>query len=423
MDSIEVDCDNCFMKLLGAVAALALLVFAACSADAEKSPPVPNIINGGSDISDLEGVAEPSTKLPIATNGFVEDLPESEGTEIEIQRPRSPALSPASTERGNQLPSAVLPALERETDPEVYFGVVDVDGSCLRVRESAGFDGRVLDCVGNDVLLQDLHRWVEVEPDGTIWRMVRTPAGLEGWAASEFLLEGGSSESLVSAPPPVPTSTASPVQIVTNPPIAGTPTLENSPEVVTSLTGLLVPVAGACLPELEILLPNAPREYRAGIHEGIDLYDGVACVPVERGTEVLAVAEGTVIRADRDFVEMTLGELDELLARSEENGFTTEEDLDRFRGRQVWIDHGDGFISRYAHLVEVAPDLEVGDEVIAGQVIGGVGNSGTVEGVSDADAPVHLHFEIRIGDSYLGEGLSHAEVLSLLRKVFTLGRH
>ena len=68
---------------------LAMLLFAACSVDAEKSPPVPNIISGASDISDLEGVAEPSTKLPIATNGFVEGLPESEGTTIERQRPRS----------------------------------------------------------------------------------------------------------------------------------------------------------------------------------------------------------------------------------------------------------------------------------------------------------------------------------------------
>ena len=388
---------------------LALLVFAACSVDAEESPPVPRI-NGGSDISDLEGVIEPSTKLPVATNDLVDGLPQSEGTAIERQRRGRPALSPASTERGDQLPSAVLPALEQETDPGAYFGVVDVDGSCLRVRESAGFDSKVLDCVGNDVLLQDLGRWVEVESGGVIWRMVRTPTGLEGWAASEFLLEEGPSEFLVSTPPSVPTS----------PPVAGTPSLENSPEAVTSLTGLLVPVAGACLPELEPLLPNAPREYRAGIHEGIDLYDGVACVPLEKGTEVLAVADGTVIRADRDFVEMTLEELDELLMRSQGNGFTMEEDLDRFRGRQVWIDHGDGFISRYAHLVEVAPDLEVGDEIVAGQVIGGVGNSGTLEGVRDADAPVHLHFEIRIGDSYLGEGLSHAEVLSLLRKVFTI---
>ena len=409
------------MKLLGAVVVLALLVFAACSVDAEKSPPVPNIISGGSDISDLEGVAEPSTKLPVATNGFVEDLPESEGAAIERQRPRTPALSPASAEEGDQLPSAVLSALEQEIDPEAYFGVVDVDGSCLRVREPAGFDGKVLDCVGNDVLLQDLHRWVEIESGGMIWRMVRTPAGLEGWAASEFLLEVGPSEFLVRTPPPVPTSTTSPDQIVTSPPVAGTPALENSLEAVASLTGLLMPVVDACLPELELLLPNAPREYRAGIHEGIDLYDGVACVPVERGTEVVAMADGTVIRADRDFVEMTLGELDELLVRSQENGFTTEEDLDRFRGRQVWIDHGDGFISRYAHLMEVTPDLEVGDEVIAGQVIGGVGSSGTLEGVRDADAPVHLHFEIRIGDSYLGEGLSHAEVLSLLRKVFIIG--
>ena len=38
--------------------------------------------------------------------------------------------------------------------------------------------------------------------------------------------------------------------------------------------------------------------------------------------------------------------------------------------------------------MEVTPDLEAGDEVIAGQVIGDVGNSGTLEGVRDANAPV-----------------------------------
>ena len=87
-------------------------------------------------------------------------------------------------------------------------------------------------------------------------------------------MERGPSEFLVSTPPPVPTST----------PVAGTPALDSSLEAVTSLIGLLMPVASACLPELELLLPNVPREYRAGIHEGINLYDGVACVPLERGT-------------------------------------------------------------------------------------------------------------------------------------------
>ena len=223
------------------------------------------------------------------------------------------------------MPLAVLPALEPEADPEAHFSVVDVDGSCLRVRESAGFDGKILDCVGNGALLQDLGSWVEVEAAGVIWRMVRTPAGFDGWAASEFLLKGDPSELLVDTPTPVPTSTPSPAEIVTSPPVVGTPTLENPPEAVASLTGLLVPIAGACLPELEDLLPNTPREYRAGVHEGIDLYDGVACVLLERGTEVLAIADGTIIRADTDFAEMTLGELDELLMRSQENGFTTED--------------------------------------------------------------------------------------------------
>lgn len=184
------------------------------------------------------------------------------------------------------------------------------------------------------------------------------------------------------------------------------------------LKDLAMPIDGACLPEIASLLPNAPRKYRAGIHEGIDFYDGYVCTPIKKGTEVVAVGPGVVMRADNEFVEMTIEELGQLLERSQEAGYTEEEDLDKFRGRQVWVDHGGGIVSRYAHLMTVASGMELGEEVEVGEVLGTVGNSGTPDGVRDPDADIHLHFEIRIGQSYLGEGLAYKELLAELDSVF-----
>ena len=184
------------------------------------------------------------------------------------------------------------------------------------------------------------------------------------------------------------------------------------------LGDLVMPINGACLPETVSLLPNAPRKYRAGIHEGIDFYDGYVCAPIKKGTEVVAVGPGVVIRADNEFVEMTIEEVGQLMGRSQEAGYTEEEDLDRFRGRQVWVDHGEGIVSRYAHLMTVASGIELGKEVEVGEVLGTVGNSGTPDGVRDPDADIHLHFEIRIGQSYLGEGLVYKELLAELNRVF-----
>ena len=185
---------------------------------------------------------------------------------------------------------------------------------------------------------------------------------------------------------------------------------------------LVMPINGACLPEIPSLLPNAPRRYRAGIHEGIDFYDGYVCAPVRKGTEVVAVGSGVVIRADHDFVEMTTEQVGQLLRRSQEMGYTEEEDLDRFRGRQVWVDHGEGIVSRYAHLMTVESGIEAGEEVVGGEVIGTVGNSGTPGGVLGPDSDIHLHFEIRIGQSYLGEGLAYKDLLEELKGMFADSR-
>lgn len=154
--------------------------------------------------------------------------------------------------------------------------------------------------------------------------------------------------------------------------------------------GLAVPIDGAPVPADLELLPNAPRDFRAGWHEGIDF-------PAASGTAVRAVAAGTIVRIDREFQEWAGEARDAALADAVRLGYTSAATLDRIRGRQVWIDHGNGIVSRYAHLSAVA-GLAVGAAVARGAVVGSVGSSGYPEG-----GP-HLHLEIRVGTSYLGDG-------------------
>jgi len=193
----------------------------------------------------------------------------------------------------------------------------------------------------------------------------------------------------------------------------------SSTAVPVPLQGMVMPIEGACLPELPTLWPGAPRPYRHGVHEGVDFYPGHSCVPIGRGTPVRAAARGVVVRADLDYVPLTAPELKELLARAAAQGYTDAEALDRFRGRQVWIDHGGGVVTRYAHLDAIAPAIRVGAWVEAGEVIGYVGNTGTPEEVAAPDSEFHLHFEIRVGDGYLGQGLPPEEAMALYRRAFS----
>lgn len=58
-------------------------------------------------------------------------------------------------------------------------------------------------------------------------------------------------------------------------------------------------------------------------------------------------------------------------------------------GNYVIIDHGDGFQTLYGHMAEYY--VEVGQTVSQGQVIGKMGNTGRVYGVTG----IHVHFEVR----------------------------
>ena len=56
-------------------------------------------------------------------------------------------------------------------------------------------------------------------------------------------------------------------------------------------------------------------------------------------------------------------------------------------GKMVEIDHGNGLSTRYGHLSQI--DVNVGDEVRIGQVVGRMGSTGRSTGP-------HLHYETRI---------------------------
>lgn len=87
-------------------------------------------------------------------------------------------------------------------------------------------------------------------------------------------------------------------------------------------------------------------------HEGID-------IAVPRGTPVYAPGEGVVTFAGRK------GDY----------------------GNLVELDHGTGYGTRFGHLSQI--DVEVGDRVMKGQIVGLVGSTGRSTGP-------HLHYEVRM---------------------------
>lgn len=78
------------------------------------------------------------------------------------------------------------------------------------------------------------------------------------------------------------------------------------------------------------------------------------------------------------------------------NGYLSSSDLRWTYGTFVVIDHGNGYLTYYAHLS--SRTVSVGDKVTQGQTIGYSGNTGRVSPAPTASnkyAGTHLHFEIR----------------------------
>lgn len=71
------------------------------------------------------------------------------------------------------------------------------------------------------------------------------------------------------------------------------------------------------------------------------------------------------------------------------NGVVTEAGWKGGYGNMIEVDHGNGLKTRYGHLSKV--DVQVGDSIARGQVVGFVGSTGRSTGP-------HLHYELRLND-------------------------
>jgi len=124
-----------------------------------------------------------------------------------------------------------------------------------------------------------------------------------------------------------------------------------------------------------------------------------------------------VVRALVDYEPITAAQADAWATQSISLGYTPPEVLDGYRGRQIWIDHGGGVMSRYAHLGSIEPGIVEGVEVARGQVIASVGNSGTPGSLNSQTYDVHLHLELWVGDHFVGQFLRPIETREWLEKI------
>ena len=96
-------------------------------------------------------------------------------------------------------------------------------------------------------------------------------------------------------------------------------------------------------------------------HSGMD-------IAAPKGTDIIAPANGTVIESGDFF----------------------------FSGNIVYLDHGQGLITLYAHLNDIS--VSIGDKVKQGQVIGTVGETGRVTGP-------HLHWSLGLNGTWINPEL------------------
>jgi peptidoglycan LD-endopeptidase LytH len=169
----------------------------------------------------------------------------------------------------------------------------------------------------------------------------------------------------------------------------------STPQITASFAaeGLWFPVPGAKVPQDDRFLPTADRPYRKGINQGFVFNTDGTGIPIGYGTPVIAASDGTVMRADVDYQELSPTQWRSLLDKVGASG-ADESELDRLRGRQIWIRLEDGRLLRYGHLSNIKPDIEKGVQVYRGQVIGYIGNSGTDDGVSGTTGGARLQFEV-----------------------------
>ncbi len=189
------------------------------------------------------------------------------------------------------------------------------------------------------------------------------------------------------------------------------------------LRGLILPIAGQGLPSHAGVYPGARRLYRFGVHNGLDLFNQPgARIPVITGTPVRAACAGRIVRADLSYSDMNYATYNRVMNECYLAHQTSTANEDLLRGCQVWIDSGNGLLTKYAHLSKANARLHVGDSVKQGETIGYVGVSGTGENLPGRARYPHLHFEIWLDGKYLGYGLTPPETMSLFEDIFMFGK-
>lgn len=189
------------------------------------------------------------------------------------------------------------------------------------------------------------------------------------------------------------------------------------------LSNLQIPIKGASLPRHPGVFPGARRLYRHGVHQGLDFFnDPGGGTNVSVNTPAIAAACGKVIRVDLNYHDMDAMQYAKIMTECARSQYCSDANEDLFRGCQVWIDHGNGLVTRYAHLNKARSDLRVGMPVKTGEIIGYIGYSGTGENQPGKVKHPHLHFEIWLDGHYLGYGLTPAETMVLYQKVFGVSK-
>ena len=170
------------------------------------------------------------------------------------------------------------------------------------------------------------------------------------------------------------------------------------------------------------LLPNVPRDYRSGTHQGVDLF-------CPRGHPVRAALDGRIVVAVGNHEEASLADFHDVMDIAARLGATPTYTLVMLYGNYVVVDHGiiDGLghaASLYAHLDAVAPALRAGRTVNAGDVLGWVGDTGTEAAASRSpNRSAHIHWELHINGRYLGEGLSSFDTRAVYAALFDDSGH
>ena len=185
-------------------------------------------------------------------------------------------------------------------------------------------------------------------------------------------------------------------------------------------TDMVTPIQGTTFSLAESHLPGAPRDYRNGTHQGFDFFNGTAGRALAANEPVVAIAAGEIIRIDHDYQPPDQSRQAYYSQMANDAGFVGDFALDQLRGRQVWIRHKQGHVSRYAHLSEVHPELQHGDSIEQGHPVGLMGNTGIPITDDQPEPAPHLHFELWSpdGTTHLGQALEPLNIHRTLARAF-----